>query len=80
MKETLNAIIADFQARELPDAVPRETPFPVLDGKASVITGMRRAGKTWFCYQRIRALMASGIPKDRILHIPGDLEKGVAGV
>jgi len=72
MKETLNAIIADFQAREFPDAVPREAAFPAMDGKASVITGMRRAGKTWFCHQRIRALLAAGIPKEQILYINFD--------
>ena len=75
MKEIINAIIADFQARDVPNGVPRETSFPVMDGKASVVTGMRRSGKTWFCFQRIRALLTSGIPKTRILYINFDDER-----
>jgi hypothetical protein len=30
---------------------------------------MRRAGKTWFCYQKMQELMESGLQKERILYL-----------
>ncbi len=40
-----------------------------MPGKATVITGMRRAGKTWFCYQDIQQKLAEGIDKNRLLYL-----------
>ena len=31
--------------------------------------GMRRTGKTWFCYQKMQELLNSGIEKDRLLYV-----------
>ncbi|MDO9585227.1 MAG: AAA family ATPase, partial [Syntrophales bacterium] len=43
--------------------------FSEVRGKADVVIGMRRAGKTWFCYQKIKELIASGIKKEEILYL-----------
>ena len=72
MREVLNTIISDFQERRLPVCTRRETVFPVLPGKATVVMGMRRVGKTWFCYQRIADLLAEGVEKSRILYLNFD--------
>lgn len=49
----IEALIADFQERELPRVTPRSLSLPSLPGKADVVVGMRRSGKTWFLYQQI---------------------------
>ncbi|MDR0842218.1 MAG: ATP-binding protein [Acidobacteriota bacterium] len=69
MRDVIHSIISDFQEREMPIQTRRETVFPVFDGKATVVIGMRRSGKTWFCYQHIADLLASGIEKSRILYL-----------
>jgi hypothetical protein len=55
----------DFHERKLPEPVTRNKEFSEVQGKADVVIGMRRAGKTWFCYQKIKYLIASGIKKKR---------------
>jgi len=67
MKKVIAQLIDDFHERKLPDPVPRNREFPEVEGKADVIIGMRRTGKTWFCYQKIKELIASGIKKEQIL-------------
>ncbi|MCQ2379942.1 MAG: ATP-binding protein [Victivallaceae bacterium] len=69
MMELLKKIILEFHTRNLDYVSPRDIPFPILDGKATVITGMRRTGKSSFCYQKIRELVASGVGRDRILFL-----------
>ena len=69
MIETLKKMILEFQSRDLDYISHRDQPFPVLKGKATVITGMRRAGKTSFCFQKIRELRQSGTDKSQILYL-----------
>jgi len=69
MKKVIAQLIDDFHERKLPDPVPRNREFPEVEGKADVVIGMRRAGKTWFCYQKIKELIASGIKKEQILYL-----------
>lgn len=69
MKKVIAQLIDDFHERKLPDPVPRNREFPEVEGKADVIIGMRRTGKTWFCYQKIKDLIASGIKKEKILYL-----------
>ena len=49
MIEILKRLILEFQARNLDYISRRNLTFPILDGKATVITGMRRTGKSSFC-------------------------------
>ena len=69
MLEILRKIILEFQSKDLSYIVKREQTFPVLSGKATVITGMRRAGKTSFCYQKMRDLIDSGTNRNQILYL-----------
>ncbi len=69
MKNVISQLIDDFHERSLPEPVSRNKEFPEVTGKAAVVIGMRRAGKTWFCYQKIEELINSGIKKERILYL-----------
>lgn len=69
MKEQLSQLIDDFHERNLPIPLSRSNVFPQIQGKADVVIGMRRAGKTWFCYQKIHELLKAGIKKNEILFL-----------
>jgi predicted AAA+ superfamily ATPase len=69
MKPILAQLIDDFQERALPQPMPRQAALPQIAGKADVVIGMRRAGKTWFCFQQINALLDTGIPRSQILYL-----------
>ncbi|MCK9365523.1 MAG: ATP-binding protein [Syntrophales bacterium] len=69
MKNVISQLIDDFHERNLPEPVARNKEFSGVRGKADVVIGMRRAGKTWFCYQKIKELIASGIKKEEILYL-----------
>jgi predicted AAA+ superfamily ATPase len=72
MKEQIAQLIDDFYERELPELLEREGKFPKTDGKAYVAIGMRRSGKTYFCFQKVHELIASGVPKEEILYLNFD--------
>lgn len=69
MREVLDILIDDFHERALPDLLPRERSMERKPGKANVVVGMRRTGKTWFCYQQMEELIASGLEKERLLYL-----------
>ena len=69
MKNIILQLIDDFYERELPDLVSRNKEFHEVKGKADVVIGMRRSGKTWFCYQKMKELIASGVKKEEILYL-----------
>jgi hypothetical protein len=69
MKNIILQLIDDFHERKLPEPVIRNKEFSEVKGKADVVIGMRRTGKTWFCYQKIKDLIASGIKKEEILYL-----------
>ena len=69
MKNIIAQLIDDFHERKLPEPVIRNKEFPEIKGKADVVIGMRRSGKTWFCYQKIKELIASGIKKEEVLYL-----------
>jgi predicted AAA+ superfamily ATPase len=52
-----------------PSMICRDLKLPTAQDLATVILGMRRAGKTWFMYQTIGNLLEEGIPRERILYI-----------
>lgn len=67
--ELLSLLISDFQARPLPDVVPRDLRVPMLSGKATTLIGMRRVGKTYAMYDVMRRLQAAGVPKTALLYL-----------
>ena len=69
MKNIVELLIDDFHERALPELMPRHQSMAWMEGKANVVIGMRRAGKTWFCYQKMHELLAEGIPKERLLYL-----------
>jgi len=69
MKNIISQLIDDFHERELPVPVPRDQKLSEIKGKADVVIGMRRAGKTWFCYQKMAQLLDAGIEKAKILYL-----------
>lgn len=73
MKEALREVMSQFYSDGVPsDAVARSGRFPEVRGNATVVKGMRRTGKTYFTYLRMRDLLAKGIPIERIIHVNFD--------
>lgn len=69
MRDALDRLIDEFHERNIPDLVPRDVSMPNVRGKATAVVGMRRVGKTWFCYQHMRELLRQGISKNRLLYL-----------
>ncbi len=68
MKEIIRQLIISFHEMPFRELMPRMVPFTELASKAMVVVGMRRAGKTSYCLQNLRTLVAS-VPKERMLYI-----------
>jgi|SRR3989344_2907655 len=67
-KEAIREYLIDFQKKELPKLIKRE--FKITDSKKiKSIIGPRRAGKTYFMYQKIGELLEKGINKGNILYL-----------
>lgn len=69
MKNISDLLIDDFHKRPLPELMPRHQTMAWVAGKANAVIGMRRAGKTWFCYQKMQELLAEGVEENRILYL-----------
>ena len=69
LKNTLRELFSDFYETDLPDMTRRQIAIPEVSGCATVVLGMRRTGKTFLLYQRMKDLLASGVAKDRMLHV-----------
>jgi len=67
--ELLSLLISDFQARPLPELVPRDLRVPMLPQKATALIGMRRAGKTYAMYDVMRRLRADGVPPTALFYL-----------
>ncbi|MBP5231966.1 MAG: ATP-binding protein [Planctomycetes bacterium] len=73
MKEAFREVMSQFYADGVPaDAVARTGRFPVVRNNATIVKGMRRTGKTYFTYLRMRELLAAGVPLERIVHVNFD--------
>ena len=76
MKEALREVMSQFYTDGVPtDAIGRQGRFPEIRNNATVVKGMRRTGKTYFTYLRMRELFASGISPERIVHVNFDDER-----
>lgn len=69
MLETLKGLILDYQEDELQTGVARHLKIETLSGKATVIIGVRRAGKSTYLYQIMQRLLQEGVPKENILYL-----------
>ena len=67
--QLLDEIVADAHARPLPALTLRRAKLAWLPRKADAIVGMRRSGKTWLMFQRMRELVEVGTPREDLLYI-----------
>ncbi len=65
----IERLLADFEERVLPPVTPRRLELPALPGKADVVVGMRRSGKTWYVFQQIADRLAAGVGRERLLYL-----------
>lgn len=69
--------IANFLDGALPQAIPRDLaigdmPLPNYNNRVSIISGMRRSGKTFFMYQKIEELVERGVDRQCVLYFNFD--------
>lgn len=69
IKETLKLIISDNQNSFDEDFIPRDLQIERISGKATVVIGVRRCGKTTLLDEYAQSLVKSGVEKDRICRI-----------
>lgn len=72
MRSVIRELILEFHNRELPDPSLRNLKFPHIPqnvGKAVVLCGMRRTGKTWLLYNHIQNLIKDGYLIKELLYL-----------
>jgi len=65
----IEQLVGEALTRRIPQTVPRDVRVKRMQGKVSVLTGMRRTGKTSLCFQTMNGLLASGVPRERLLYL-----------
>ena len=66
--EVIREYLIDFQKKEFPQMIERE--LNVRDsGKIKTIIGPRRAGKTFFLYQKMREMLKKGVNKENLVYL-----------
>lgn len=65
----VEALLRDFWGRSLPPLSPRDGCLLGRLGKADVLVGTRRAGKTYRAYQEIGRLLEAGVDKRRVCYL-----------
>ena len=76
MKARLKAVMSQFYVDGIPvDLLPRTGKLAERRNNATVVAGMRRTGKTYFTYQRMKELLDAGLPLERIVHVNFDDER-----
>lgn len=65
----LERLLAEHHERRADPVHPREIRLPEVDGKAVALVGMRRSGKTYCLFDRMRSLETSGVDRRRILYL-----------
>jgi len=72
MKDQLENVvrekIADAVEMEFPTGIRREQALPGVPGKAHAVTGMRRAGKTFYLFQCLQDALARGVARERLVY------------
>ena len=70
MKNAIKTVLAEFYEDGLPEVViHRDVEYYEKTTLATVIKGMRRTGKTFVTYERMRELIKGGIAPGRIVHL-----------
>ena len=70
MREELMSVMREFYHDGIPDGVvSRDVEYAEKLRAATVVKGMRRIGKTFLTYGRMKRLVDDGIPLGRIVHV-----------
>ena len=70
MKEELLSVMREFYHDGIPEGVvPRDVEYVEKLRASTVVKGMRRTGKTFVTYERMKRLVDDGIPLKRIVHV-----------
>ena len=70
MKEELMSVMREFYHDGVPSGiVSRDVEYAEKLRASTVIKGMRRTGKTFLAYGRMKRLLDDGIPLGRIVHV-----------
>ena len=69
MHETLKALILDSQEAPLETGVPRRLKVRAVPGKATVLIGVRRCGKSTYALQQVERLLEEGVPRENVLFL-----------
>ena len=70
MREELMSVMREFYHDGIPDGVvSRDVEYAEKLRAATVVKGMRRTGKTFLTYGRMKRLADDGIPLGRIVHV-----------
>lgn len=62
-------IVVSWKEFQIPEYLPREMDMDLEADFIVTITGPRRAGKTYFCFQLIQKLLDTGIHKENVFYI-----------
>ncbi|WP_165249268.1 ATP-binding protein [Adlercreutzia sp. ZJ141] len=69
----LSSIVREYREASLPalierDEVIRDLPSPQRFNLVEIITGMRRSGKTFYLFQKMKQLLEAGVPREHMFH------------
>lgn len=67
--DTIKSIILDFQELELETGTPRRLKVEGITGKAAILIGVRRGGKSTYLFQIMDRLLQEGVPRQNILYL-----------
>lgn len=67
--ETLKTLVLDAQEAPLSTGVPRRLAVTAVPGKASVLIGVRRCGKSTYAFQQVQRLLDEGVPRENVLYV-----------
>jgi len=68
IENNVREYLIDFQRKDIPPLTERDLDI-TISGKIISIIGPRRAGKTYYFYQKMKELVQSGIQKESILYL-----------
>ena len=62
-------IVVNWKEFQIPDHLPRLNDIDLNIDFIVTITGPRRAGKTYFCFQLMQKLLGQGVPRENMFYI-----------
>ncbi len=75
MRDVIRQKLADALVFEPPELTERDVRLSMLPRRAHAITGMRRAGKTYFLHQCLRERLTGGVPREALIYLSFEDER-----